>query len=52
MSIIELAQHILEKEKKAIHFKAMILDSNLGTDLDTVAKKFAQSLANQNKANN
>lgn len=53
MSIIELAQLIL-KDKKEMHFKdiaqqAMIMDSSLGTDLEIVAKKVAQSLSNHIK---
>lgn len=50
MSIIELAQQILEKEKNGLHYKeiaekAMILDKSLGNDLDSCAQRIAQTLS-------
>ncbi|MDP1772164.1 MAG: HTH domain-containing protein [Methylobacter sp.] len=49
MTIIELAQTILEQEGKELNFreiakKAMILDKSLGDDEEACAKKFGQAL--------
>jgi hypothetical protein len=50
MTVIELAQIILEQEGKELHFReiaqrAMILDKSLGSALEACAPKFSQALA-------
>ncbi len=50
MSIIDLAQAILEKEKNGLHFraiaeKAIILDKSLGPDVEACGQKISQALS-------
>lgn len=50
MSILDLAQTILEKEKDGLHFreiaeKAIILDKSLGPDVEACGQKISQALS-------